>query len=900
MLHTLETSAARLAIHALVLSILAIAIDLRLTDSAEAGSASSPSTSTISRTVSDGDRDALPRLLSGSAAEAPRVEELTRRRRAALEEVDSARRLAALEQLWLRRAALLTDSPDDPRRGSWMIDEAEELLVGVLPARGLDFISLFGWPSASEREETARIARQAIDRIDGATVAIGAVVRRIDEEAALADDGAVERWRDRLVDRELAVRIPALQGIAWGMLANVTVDRGERGESTAASHRRVVESLWPILIELDGTPRTLARMHLVLSLASLGRVADAESILRSIRAEIDPSPLEHLRASLIEIEVARRVDGPRAALAQMDRLRPPPRALAGDLFVRLLLTDLRGRLLWENGDRHVGLYIDLLDSLSVDARRGLLDTLLDRLADRFPADVDAPQSSLVEIARARHAVRSDRDAVAATDALARLDEIQRDAGLTGLERATAAITLARLFDVLERPVDAIRTRVTLARQLPGQAESVEAIVEACRGALRHWLSTRHDEDAALLRVALETFLDRFSTVETAERWRSEAAYLAAVEGRIDDLHAIAVATPRHSPWLGETKLLLASSRRTLQRRMDKIDHAAWRALSTDVEAARAAMAEATPASDRVAADAITIERSAAALIRAPLLDADVQLALGRATEALESIAEAMALLEQSTEDAATAPGNGPIDAVVDGAIGRLNRSLLRSLRAEAMQFRLTALRALDRADEALRELDDFATDSPDAARVAIASLLATERRRVESLRDELRHEDADEIARRYLLPLSQALDRLLDETAERLPELESLRWRVADALLEAGRHQDALDRLERLLANRPDALEYLLARGVALASLGGADRMAKAMTDLRRVSAARSTERDRAFWRAEATMLAILIQVDGARDQVRPRIAQLRLRDPALGGDRWRRIFEELEIAVRE
>jgi len=805
------------------------------------------------------------------------VRDLEEARRLALREADSAARRAAIEAVSARRSELIERHPTDPRRGPWLLDDAEDALLAGLPTAGLDLICVFGWPSGAERAEVARVAERALLQLDEARRALDSTLRRL--EPGARDDGELERLRRQLADRETGARLPALTGIATGLLAAVAGSPGD----AEAFNRRTVDALSPVLIELDGTARTMARVHLGLALAALGQGDDARSMVRSLNADMNPSPTDLLRTALTEVEIAHRLDGARVALDRLDPAIARLGALRVDPFVRLLLADLRARLLWSLRDPQAGIaHVALLEELPPRDRASVRSALLPRLAERFPDGVDAPRTALVTVARAQ---RGAGDPSTRAAALAALERILRDENAAPVERVAAGITLAEVLDDLDDASGAIRSRLFLATLLAGEPEAPQAIERAASDALRFWLAARSDETAALLRETLATLLSRYPGLSSYERWRHEAARLAHATGDRESLITTIDGTPSDSPWRGENLLLKALDR----RRSADLDDAlrrreAWQSVAELAARAAVAMDAAPAPGDRRGADAYTAARSARARRAADMLAAEALLELGRAEETLAAL-DALATLgpDRST----------PIDQTGD-----------RAGRADIARLRIVALQSLGRTDEAEREIRRVVVELGDAATRPLVTILRSVRARYEHLRDTMRHDEANALAHRDLPALAEALEDLLAAGHVEDDATESVRWLVADAYLESERAAEALPHLDLLLEGRPDALEYLLARGLALAALGGVERQAEAMALLKRVSAARAIQRDTPFWRAELGMLRILIDVDardrsGVAAQVRPRIAQLRLRDPQMGGERWRREFEQLERLAR-
>lgn len=249
-------------------------------------------------------------------------------------------------------------------------------------------------------------------------------------------------------------------------------------------------------------------------------------------------------------------------------------------------------------------------------------------------------------------------------------------------------------------------------------------------------------------------------------------------------------------------------------------------------------------------------------------------------------------------------GMGEVDAALR-ALEVLRAAIPPTATAELVErTRLETLYAAGRANEAATSLRSFIDRAPAAAAQTVASMLRSSEAEIRALRDASRDDDARRLAVDRMLPLAEGILPLVRGPASPpAPQIDtetrlSIEWLTASALLESGRCAEALATVGPVLAASPDTLEYLSAKAQALVCLGSDAQLAEAMGILKRISSGRRKALDRWFWQSETMMLEILLRVRRNTGDIAPRVAQLRLLDPQLGGERWRRRLEAAAIAA--
>jgi hypothetical protein len=808
--------------------------------------------------------------------QAARYELAVARMRLAEPGLTATERLAGIEALLDRRAALLRDHPDDPRRVHWLVDQADDLLYRLLPFDGSGLHALFGLPTEARRARAVRVATEVEALTTEAATDVERAILDLERRPGFASDVAARLERRRLDEDERRRRIPFLRAAGAVLRARLVPDAPE---ATRERLELALELLEP-LSGPDRSPSLVRQVRLYRGLALLGLddPAAARPELEAVGADEAAARGEQLAARLGAVDVIARGSGAEAALAELDALAADP-VVRDSLFARLLVVDRRFRLRRDAalaGDasrRGPALaaafaeYTSLLDELDLPAARRR-QIVYDRLVRAASDELDAADlPPIVLVARADHRSRREEDRA---DAIETLRGLLDAGGLSRDDRVAALMALAAALRLDGRPLEAVATYLAVAEDHPTDDRAERAVERAAAIAWRAYgqaPGVTAVREAA--RWALAVLVERYPNLPTIDRWRAAAGQLAFAEGRLDDAVGLLDAVAPDAPeWL-DARFTAA---RAARARAEAAEGAARLTRADEAAAVIERVREHLGAAVATAADETRAARLRRYLAALRVDAAALHVVRGRPEAAIEALA--------GIEDD---PGAGA--AVI----------------AEALRLRIDAFRAAERPAEAQEAVRRYLESEPDAAHRVIVPMMSAIEREVTARLDLSRDEEAVEIARRELAPLADLLAAWLDEPgrgADLEPEPRlAAELRIADAWRLSEQWRRALPVYDRIAAARPSAIQVQLGRAECLFGLGG-DRLADAMAIYRRIAAAGTGEdvrRAPIYWQAQLRMLQILDRSGRNTERIVPRIERLRREDEALGGERFRRKFEQLQ-----
>ena len=770
-------------------------------------------------------------LLSGAADDAQTMLARISAQRTAVGAAAPDERAALVEGLLTERDRLIRDHPDDPRRALWLADQASDLFFLVLPIDSSGLVARFGLPTPGQLQRARRAAREIYDLAGEAELELERVV-------LVAESGL--RWLDPLLlGAERNRRIPFLRGVGACLHADLNIeDPGSR----QALYKTARSRLEPLGDLLPGRLAVAARLYA--GFAQLG-TADYDTAAVTLRivigeAAADPGEVFAARMGLVQCRAA--TEGVDAALGALDEVQATLR-VADDLPFRVLIADERFRLshrraMEASGARRDRLLADAFEAYMDLARADHPDNeapqalALARLIRVADADTPLDQlPGLVAVARAGNLAETTDGRAAA---IVLYENLLAAGHLDDAETAWARFGLARavLADG-DRPSAAWQF-IRLAREHPASPRA-EASIELA-ATLTAELNRLAPDDATyrdLLREALELLLDRYPNLARVDHWRYRLGCLTLQEGRYDAAAGLFQAVPPDA--------------------VDRVD-ALYR---------RAQTLRAWTAGARGRGDQQTLARR--------LLEAvDAAQAVTTAPRPSLSVFRAEALLILGDPD-------GALEALRDGADDD---------DAHALRIRIEAYRTLGRHDDMTRALGRLVRTAE--AGPVLAAMIEARRRDVQTLVEREPAVGSTVESQRELAAIAQATDRWLNEHGPN----EAIQLRTANAYRLAARCGDALRLYDDLLTGRPDTLEVVAARAECLFTL---ERYEQAMALYRRISAATATELDDQYWQSQLRMLQILSRTGRNVHRIAPYVQQLRVKDPELGGDRFRREFEALE-----
>jgi tetratricopeptide (TPR) repeat protein len=785
---------------------------------------------------------------------------------------DAARSAAERERIAWRMIArydeLFETHPNDPGRAGWLANQASDLYFELMMIDTSVWIALLGVPSPEQEHRVRRAAAEMLDAAERAERAALEVMFEIEAMPNFADDLALQSKRRRLVEEERERRVPFLRGIAMHLHARFGEhDRSERERMA----RQAAETLNDVIPRLDGRVQREALVHAGFARLLEGdRIRAAEQFAR-VRDDEHAMPLLRFAAAVGEAQVTAQRDGDEPAL---DALTCAAREIgvSDQVFYQLLIADQRVRLDPRNGTAAYQGYLELIDRQPAERREPVRRAVLARLeghVHRFERLADTPM--IVRIAHA--AALADRQGKFA-EAVRSLEVIVGDTlpeepeEPEGRASALALLVLGRLQGEANQSLDAARTLLTFARSHRADPEASIAL----ESALAHAAAVYRQSPAAaapVLRSALDELFTHFPQRDTINHWRLVAGRLAMAEYDFDRaMEHFALVSSDSEQWPEARFLYVESLRRSASGSSDAGERY-----------------------ERLLALAGTVAEELSSRMRDD--EHEHERERWRVRLALLRVYRAEAHLAMDDPQAAI----DELDAIETEHARRGEAEVPARLAAEMLPVRIQAYEAMGRADLSAREIDRLLGAAPERALNVLLPMVDAAERRVQRLMRQHQPDEALELARRELLPLARQLDQWHDRYGLERHELAVGR-RLADALRHSGEHDDALAWYDRLLSEHPDAMPLLLGRAECLFALGqdGHDpRLAEAMTLYRRIAAAANEQGGEPFWLSQLRMLQILDRIGRNTERILPRIQQLRQRDAELGGDYFRRQFEQLQ-----
>ena len=762
---------------------------------------------------------------------------------------------AAANAVALRSAMIDASAIDDLRRGRWLADQAEDVLLWILPAGGADLACRFGTATAAQRDTVDRWLPLAAAAADEAVVA---------QENALARIAA-RPPADPLADlhrRRLAEDLPRIR-LLQGATRVSTADLLDAVSDPAARRRAAIEGIEAHLDEVSPDLAELGRLQVGLARSALGEHRLAIRDLTALAADAAASPRRRFEALVgIVLDTAVREDRDNALqrLASLRRRHlddPDATVFAlpwADLEHRLLVEERisRGAAPAQAEAAAIGPWIDLLEERPPVERDALVDLVLRRIRDAAPPTEDAPAA-----VRLAHA---ERGGDLPAEERRRLLTAARDRAEAGSAIRMVALRRLAQADLDERRwMEAIDGLRTVALEYPEEAPAPATIDAAVELAVSLVETTGRPEHDRLARDTVTEALRAFPRHREADRWLLRQAEFESADERFEAaMETLARIRPD----------------RPLAR------HAEVQSLETTTRAAESADGRDV---------ARWIDRAEAWLRRLepwPSSTPD-----GRDPEVHRSLGIRVALARARLHLLA----DRPAAALVEVATIRESESLTREQMVEGVRIRLAAFDRLDRPEDAAEELRRL-SDGGDAES---GSLLEG---RLEVALAAIRRADADgdrdrvsRIGGESAGPLAEALLAWLD--ARDTPPSPRSILLVAEGLRRAGRPTEGLRALGRLDERYGDLREYAVERAECLYAVGGLDDLAEAMRLFRRVAAGTPAESP-SWWLAELRQLQILERVGRDTDRIPPRIERLRALDAELGGEGLRRQFESLLLSL--
>jgi len=612
---------------------------------------------------------------------------------------------------------------------------------------------------------------------------------------------------------------------------------------------------------------------------------------------------------------------------------PLLRLLATDAAHRILLREaetLSGAAQVQAKEKAYQPYLDFLNDESLgDARERLRNYVYQRWVDSIPADADLSNEPALVVAAIGETARREGQNLWATGYeqivngnQSRGEQLQREAQPL-IERAVTVLTPLLERDTLTQGVrakalfnlgwatyfidpqdprqivQACNHWLDLADQLPGQAEAQEAI-ETASGLLRERhanANTRGLVNDAYQRM-VEIVLEKYPATDAAADTRvyhatnvlaPQAAYLPAAE-------MLTRVPADHPDYFVAQGAMIEALRR------------AWESAEGQ---------DRITLGDRILEQAPRIVRATERSNEVPVLRArgDAQIALAQVQTARGNTAEAIAALSDLEEDFSTEPELAPV-------------------LQQGLAVRINALVLDGKLERATREAEAMMEVFPQDAAIVIDSILVRLEPEIEALKSRAEkgvRDDGELMAQREKDAL-QARAVELARTAEQLAQL-LLAWAndqpdqalldlfgianpdedpfadwllarapfkisVAKAKLLTGDPDGALELIQPLSEQFPDEVDLLLIYGDALMQAGGQENLIAAARNYDRIISGIQPDANgqypEVYWRAWVQRLTISDRLNQGTEDIPLRVRQLKLYDPALGGEPYKSELERL------
>lgn len=852
----------------------------------------------------------------------------------------SNERAKRLKNLLNARRRLISDFPDDLRNPVWQGDLAFDLLFLAASENGLNLEIEFGLPTANDLQRFGAFADEAFELADEASAGVSDTILEIEESDDFRNSPLLQQRRRYLVQFESRQRIPFL--IASALYAQVIADsadplptmpltgidnRGkaasltnnsDQSKTDAATSDRLLEILdladdldlllddpWRTKMRLaagfsairlgdfergrqlinmvesnpkndDSTRFRVFMAGRLMNVATMEQAPDPSSRAWNDFATSDPKWIESKAFWLFlrcDFEFRRRCD----QLNYWQAHRQQPTASGRPVEARFLVSNKR-RFDWLLGAYESFMTVDAI-TLSKSAREQAVG---EHLARTVPNDLPiAELPPIVVLAQAGKQIADTELRSTAMETLQRLTEKEGNTGDDWVKpRAFFLLAAAHLME--GNRLVAGQAFFELARDFPDSEPATNALSQAL--SLSSGKSTLADANnrksqAELFELASALAMKHFHALPHFDQWMIRRGIFEINRGQFDEAVGALSVVPMDSP---EYPYALAEIARTRYRQGDRLSEVT----ETEKPDGRHSAEYFRKA---VAAGERTIE-----LLRSLLAQASDPKENSKARRTADSISilTADAYLRLNEPDSAL--------AIVDPILQSKQSapSDAENSRADFLRVRIDALTALNREDEAQKELEKLQADSPDRALPVInrmvSSLYADLRNR-----ERANHENdasIQERASKRLVPLAKmALDvasRVRSDSGTPTDEDIAMRLRFAEALRLADQFEMALPILTQLNKIRADSSDILVSFAECAFQLG---EDAKAIAVFSRLGNAFNQDHTEIFWLSELRSLQILDRSGQHTERIFPRIQRLKRYDPLFGGPRFLDDFRQLE-----
>lgn len=771
-----------------------------------------------------------------------------------------AARAAALESVRIRDEMLDAADPNEPLRGRWLADQAETILLWIVPGTGDDLAIRFGTPT-----EAQRLAADRWTTMANAAAAEALVQQRRAVDALLASEPDRDLGPEA---RALLARLRADYGrltVLGGLALGATADLASGLTDRVERHREAIEQLESDRFVVSPDLDERARLQRGLSHLALREYEAADRELAALVADAAATARTRFEARAALVLATCDREGLDAGLRRLTLLRRDEIGLSSPWAFRLAWADLEHRLVRERqeaaGERGPEILVRALEPWIVlleTADPAERDTMLPHLEERILRAGGTIDSALPSAPPILLLARA--DGVDPASAKTLIETALSRSALGSASRLLALRTSARSAIAAGRWMDAIDALVTLSTDHPGDPVAAAAIASAVELSLALAEQRPGNESAAaLVRETLASAARSHPTHPDRDLWRIEQAQLEASGGHADDALATLSTIRPDSPQALNAGVI------SLEVATRAAENAEGREVARWIDRAEQWLRRLEPwkPAPEPGIDAAAYRRLG------------IRVALARARLHLLADRPAAALVE-----VATIRGEG---------------GLTREQAVESVRIRLAAFDRLGRSEDAAAELQRLGEQGDSESGALLESRLEAaldSARLAELAGDEQR---SRRIGQEVAAPLAEALLSWL-EAQDQLASGRRILL-CAEGLRRGGRPTTALAALDRLGGSFENVREHVLERAECLYEIGSLEELARAMNLYRRLGAA-SPPQSPMWWLAELRQLQILRRVGRELDRIGPRIGRLRELNGDFGGEGLRRQFEALLLGL--
>lgn len=852
----------------------------------------------------------------------------------------SNERAKRLDNLLNARRKLLSDYPDDLRNPVWQGDLAFDLLFLAASENGLNLEIEFGLPTASDLHRYRAIADEAYELADEASAGVSDTILEIEESDDFHNSPSLQQRRRHLVQFESRRRIPFL--IASAQYAKVIADSSDplptiplegtrhRGESPSLADdsdqtkadATTLDRLLEILdladdldLLLDEPWRTKMRLVAGFSAIHLGDFERGRRLITMVESNPQNGDPTRFRAFMAErlMNVSTKAQAPDPASRAWNTFAASdPKWIERNAFWLLLRCDFEFRRrcdqlnYWQTHrqqptasgkpvealflasnkrrfDWLLGAYQSFMTSEAITLSKAAREQAVgEHIARTVPSDLPiAELPPIVVLAQAGKQIADAEMRSAAMKTLQQLADKPADE-VADWVRPRALYLLATAHLMNGDRVTAAQAYYELARDFPDSEPAGDALSQALSlSSIKQADADKMNRKAQrdLFEAAGALAMKEFRSLPHFDQWMVRRGVFEFNLGRFDDAMAALDIVSKESP---EYPYALSEIARMRYKQGDQIPKSSDGERTGDDSASE------------FFRKAITFGERSIDLLRAASAQSSDSQFKKRASRTIDSISilTADAYLRLNEPETAL--------AIVDPILEMKNSTPddEENSRADFLRVRVDALTAMNREDEARRELKKLQTDAPKRAVPVInrmASLLYLDlrnRERADHANDSYIRKRADE----RLVPLAkmavEAASKVRPNSDPPTDEDVAIQFRYADSLRLAGQFDKALPILVRLKKYRPDRAEILVSFAECAFQLGDD---AESIAVFSRISNAFKQDRNEMFWLAELRSLEILDRSDKHTKRIFPRIQRLKLYDPLLGGNRFLGEFRQLE-----